>query len=115
YNIICYFFFFFQAEDGIRDRNVTGVQRVLFRSRQEIYSLIRVHGIRTFDALLEEHGKGHGCEICKPTVASILASCWNDYVLKPRSEERRVGKEGRYRRGTEPREKEIEDVSVRER
>src|SRR5437868_9991819 len=22
----CYFFFFFQAEDGIRDRNVTGVQ-----------------------------------------------------------------------------------------
>src|SRR6266513_3484593 len=25
-------FFFFQAEDGIRDRNVTGVQRVLFRS-----------------------------------------------------------------------------------
>src|SRR5699024_11360352 len=26
--------FFFQAEDGIRDRNVTGVQTVLFRSRK---------------------------------------------------------------------------------
>lgn len=52
-------------------------------SRQELYSLIRVHGIRTFSELLEEHGSGHGCEICKPTVASILASCWNDYVLKP--------------------------------
>src|SRR5437660_5110744 len=26
------FFFFFQAEDGIRDGHVTGVQRVLFRS-----------------------------------------------------------------------------------
>src|SRR2546425_8313219 len=26
------FFFFFQAEDGIRDKLVTGVQRVLFRS-----------------------------------------------------------------------------------
>ncbi len=52
-------------------------------SRQELYSLIRVQGIRTFAALLEEHGRGHGCEICKPTVASILASCWNDYVLKP--------------------------------
>lgn len=51
-------------------------------SRQELYSLIRVHGIRTFDELLTEHGSGHGCEICKPTVASILASCWNDYVLK---------------------------------
>src|SRR5699024_12054571 len=23
---LCFFFFFFQAEDGIRDRNVTGVQ-----------------------------------------------------------------------------------------
>ena len=52
-------------------------------SRQELYSLIRVHGIKTFDELLTEHGHGHGCEICKPTVASILASCWNDYVLKP--------------------------------
>ena len=52
-------------------------------SRQELYSLIRVQGIKTFDALLDEHGSGHGCEICKPTVASILASCWNDYVLKP--------------------------------
>ncbi len=52
-------------------------------SRQELYSLIRVQGIRTFATLLEEHGQGHGCEICKPTVASILASCWNDYVLKP--------------------------------
>ncbi len=52
-------------------------------SRQELYSLIRVQGIRTFDALLTEHGSGHGCEICKPTIASILSSCWNDYVLKP--------------------------------
>lgn len=52
-------------------------------SRQELYSLIRVQGIKTFDALLDGHGSGHGCEICKPTVASILASCWNDYVLKP--------------------------------
>src|SRR2546430_17464378 len=28
-------FFFFQAEDGIRDLTVTGVRRVLFRSRAE--------------------------------------------------------------------------------
>ncbi|WP_019673368.1 nitrite reductase large subunit NirB [Psychrobacter lutiphocae] len=51
-------------------------------SRQELYSLVRVQGIRTFDQLLTEHGSGHGCEICKPAVASILSSCWNDYVLK---------------------------------
>merc|ERR1712169_112498 len=31
---------------------------------------------------LESHGKGHGCEICKPTVGSILASFNNEYVLK---------------------------------
>lgn len=52
-------------------------------SRQDLYSLVRVHEIKTFDALLTVHGSGRGCEICKPTVASILASCWNDYVLKP--------------------------------
>src|SRR5256886_16618811 len=28
----CFVFFFFQAEDGIRDLTVTGVQTVLFRS-----------------------------------------------------------------------------------
>src|SRR5688572_31740184 len=32
---IILFFFFFQAEDGIRDLTVTGVQRVLFRSFAE--------------------------------------------------------------------------------
>src|SRR2546430_9802855 len=31
-SIYCVFFFFFQAEDGIRDLTVTGVQTVLFRS-----------------------------------------------------------------------------------
>lgn len=51
-------------------------------TRQEIYHLVRVGGIKSFAELLEKHGKGHGCEICKPTAASILASCWNDYILK---------------------------------
>jgi nitrite reductase (NADH) large subunit len=52
-------------------------------SRQELYSLIRTHQIKTFDELLARHGKGRGCEICKPAVGSILASAWNDYVLTP--------------------------------
>jgi len=51
-------------------------------SRQELYGLVRVKGIKTFDDLLTQHGTGRGCEICKPAVASILSSCWNDYVLK---------------------------------
>ncbi|MDC8786408.1 nitrite reductase large subunit NirB [Roseateles koreensis] len=51
-------------------------------SRQELFHLIRVGEIRSFDALLSQHGKGLGCAVCKPTVASILASCWNEFVLK---------------------------------
>jgi nitrite reductase (NADH) large subunit len=52
-------------------------------SRQELYSLVRLHRVRTFDDLIAQHGTGTGCEICKPAVASILASAWNDYVLDP--------------------------------
>ena len=51
-------------------------------TRQELYHLVRVEGITAFDELIEKHGRGLGCDICKPAVASILASCWNDHVLK---------------------------------
>ncbi|MGJ7574887.1 nitrite reductase large subunit NirB [Variovorax sp. RB2P76] len=51
-------------------------------SRQELYHLVRVGEIRSFDELLARHGKGLGCDICKPTAASIFASCWNEFVLK---------------------------------
>jgi nitrite reductase (NADH) large subunit len=51
-------------------------------SRQEIYHLVRVGKIKSFEELLEKHGTGKGCEICKPTAASVLSSCWNDYVLE---------------------------------
>lgn len=51
-------------------------------SRQEMYHLIKVEGIRSFDDMLARHGKGDGCDICKPLTASILASTWNDYILK---------------------------------
>ena len=52
-------------------------------SRQELYHLVRVGKIKTFDDLLHKHGKGLGCDICKPAAGSILASCWNEHVLKP--------------------------------
>ncbi|WGS48124.1 nitrite reductase large subunit NirB [Paraburkholderia sp. D15] len=51
-------------------------------SRQELYHLVRVNGLRSFGELLAKHGRGLGCDVCKPTVASILASCWNEFVLK---------------------------------
>ncbi|MDE0853799.1 MAG: nitrite reductase large subunit NirB [Nevskia sp.] len=53
-------------------------------SRQELYHLVRIEKIKSFDELLANHGKGRGCDICKPAVASILASCWNEHVLQPR-------------------------------
>ncbi len=51
-------------------------------TREELYHIVRVGNIRSFDELIEKHGKGLGCDICKPTGASILASCWNDFILK---------------------------------
>ncbi|MFM2058346.1 MAG: nitrite reductase large subunit [Pseudomonadota bacterium] len=51
-------------------------------SRQELFHLIKVGQIKSFDELLARHGKGLGCDICKPTAASIFASCWNEFVLK---------------------------------
>ncbi|MDG3084947.1 nitrite reductase large subunit NirB [Vibrio hannami] len=53
-------------------------------SRQELFHLIRIEGIKTFDALIEKYGKGYGCEVCKPAVGSILASCWGEHILKPK-------------------------------
>ncbi len=52
-------------------------------SRTELFALIKVKQLRTFADVIEHHGRGAGCEICKPAVASILASLWNDNVLDP--------------------------------
>jgi len=52
-------------------------------SRQELHHLVRVGRIRSFGELLDRHGSGLGCEVCKPVAANILASTWNDFVLKP--------------------------------
>ncbi|HVR63227.1 MAG TPA: nitrite reductase large subunit NirB [Polyangia bacterium] len=50
-------------------------------TRQELFHLVRVKRHRTFGEVVGAHGAGRGCEICKPAVASILASLWNEYVL----------------------------------
>lgn len=51
-------------------------------TRQELYHLVRVGEIKTFDDLMHKHGKGLGCDICKPVAASILASCWNELIMQ---------------------------------
>jgi len=51
------------------------------QSRAELFEIVASTGIRTFSGLVARHGTGTGCEICKPTVASILASTSSDHVL----------------------------------
>ena len=54
-------------------------------TRQEIFHICKVENLRSFDELLAGHGTGRGCDICKPAVASILASLWNDYILNDKT------------------------------
>src|SRR5690606_18943761 len=51
-------------------------------SRQELFDLIKIHGLRSYDQVLDQLGKGDGCEVCKPLVSSLLASCWNEMILR---------------------------------
>ncbi|ANZ36193.1 nitrite reductase large subunit [Lentzea guizhouensis] len=50
-------------------------------SRAELFEIARATRTTTFTALIEKHGSGRGCDICKPAVASILASLNNGHIL----------------------------------
>lgn len=50
-------------------------------TRQELFEIVAAKQFRTFEQLIHEHGSGLGCEVCKPTVASILASIHNEPIL----------------------------------
>ncbi|AEV72080.1 NAD(P)H-dependent nitrite reductase, large subunit [Mycolicibacterium rhodesiae NBB3] len=51
------------------------------QSRAELYDIVAATSIRTFSALIERFGTGKGCDICKPVVASILASTSSEHIL----------------------------------
>ncbi|GEM30700.1 putative nitrite reductase [Nocardia neocaledoniensis NBRC 108232] len=51
------------------------------QSRAELFDIVNVTGIRTFSELIAKYGTGSGCDICKPTVASILASTSSEHIL----------------------------------
>ncbi|QDO93875.1 nitrite reductase large subunit [Formosa sediminum] len=46
-------------------------------SRQELYGIIKVKKLTSFNEVLDACGTGHGCETCKPVVSSIFASLYN--------------------------------------
>ncbi|MCR3748073.1 nitrite reductase large subunit NirB [Lentzea californiensis] len=50
-------------------------------SRAELFEIVQATQVTTFSALIEKHGTGRGCDICKPAVASILASLGNGHIL----------------------------------
>lgn len=51
-------------------------------SRQELFDLVKINQLKSYDDVLDLFGKNDGCEICKPVVASILASLWNELILE---------------------------------
>ncbi|WP_028050316.1 nitrite reductase large subunit NirB [Cellulomonas sp. URHD0024] len=51
-------------------------------SRAQLYDAIRVSGVSSFTAVIERFGTGRGCDICRPTVASILATTSPAHVLE---------------------------------
>src|SRR2546425_8273323 len=82
------FFFFFQAEDGIRDKLVTGVQTCALPISISLGGLIRkIHGLPrlVMDAALD----------VSTTMGTPYSSSFG--MAASRSEERRVGKECRSR------------------
>jgi len=51
-------------------------------NRQDLYGIIKIKKLKTFNEVLDACGNGDGCELCKPLVASIFASLYNDTANK---------------------------------
>ena len=51
-------------------------------TRQELYGIIKVKGITSYDEALDKCGHGDGCEVCKPALASIFATIYNHTANK---------------------------------
>ncbi|WP_422082843.1 nitrite reductase large subunit NirB [Ulvibacterium sp.] len=47
-------------------------------SRQELYDIVKLRNIQDYDELLDTVGQGDGCEVCKPAVAAIFGSVYNE-------------------------------------
>src|SRR5260370_29225886 len=90
-------FFFFQAEDGIRDSSVTGVQTCALpistaRAAGRVVQLVVLEGILVAAIAAAQRG----LSLCQSLLRAQLGQRVNVMILE-RSEERRVGKECRSR------------------
>src|SRR5256885_2403066 len=94
----CVFFFFFQAEDGIRDYKVTGVQTCALPIYAQLRGLLRAQAVAEVVHRLDEtvdrrHGRAQLVGRERDEVGNQLVRPFE----RERSEERRVGKECRSR------------------
>src|SRR5437773_9504966 len=100
--ILCIFlFFFFQAEDGIRDRDVTGVQTCALQISARSLAPARISFLRAIERKIVGPSSAPAQEIARAyphLLDGLVLSAWR---AAHRSEERRVGKEGRARIGTD--------------
>src|SRR5205085_5497965 len=89
-----FFFFFFQAEDGIRDLTVTGVQTCALPI-SKTNNRKTVGSSTNFGCIFASHW-------CSSTsfMKFLRLEFARNFILYERSEERRVGKECRFRWGT---------------
>src|SRR5690606_40340627 len=96
---VCACYFFFQAEDGIRDFHVTGVQTCALPIFREIMVKYGGDEINEYFELLSKKGplEAPGKKTIKPVFFGRLAGTEKYNYLNLRSEERRVGKECRSR------------------
>ncbi|GAB3631575.1 nitrite reductase large subunit NirB [Microbacterium shaanxiense] len=51
-------------------------------SRRQLFDAVRVSELTTFSAVIERFGRGRGCDICKPALASILSVLVGAHVLE---------------------------------
>src|SRR5256886_3763811 len=94
--MLLHYFFFFQAEDGIRDLTVTGVQTCALpisssfrRKLATCVSIVRVYASVSYPQI--DHS------LSLPSLTSVTSSRDQAPIREARSEERRVGKECRSR------------------
>ncbi|KAJ7128043.1 nitrite reductase [Mycena filopes] len=55
-------------------------------SRADLFAVVRVKKLRDFVEVMQQCGVNKdalGCEICKPTVGSILSSLYNEHIMLP--------------------------------
>lgn len=50
-------------------------------SRSELFESVRILQLTSFEQIMDRFGHGLGCDICKPVVASILATQTTEYIL----------------------------------